>query len=363
MRVAVRVDATARIGSGHLMRCLTLADTLRSQQGAEVHFLCRPGAAHLLELVTARGHALHLFDAPDTPHGEPDRLAHADWLGISQAADLAACLPTLQALSPDWLIVDHYAVDRRWQTPARGCGARILVIDDLADRVHDCDILLDQNFYHDATHRYDALTPTRCKRLLGPSHALLRPEFAAARQDAAPRAGDVRRALVFFGSFDPRDLASLGLEALCRTRRPSLAVDLVIGQDHPRAAELAQRCEGLPDVRLHRQVSTMAHLMLAADIAIGAGGSTTLERCYLGLPTLAVDVADNQRAMLHDLHAAGAVVYLGSGGTLTVPVLAAAIDRLIDDAPARERISMRGMALVADGRLDLLKHMTGSPHA
>src|SRR5690606_32001299 len=193
MKVALRTDASMRIGTGHLMRCLTLADALRDA-GARTRFVCRALPHGLREVVIGRGHELVELpsvcgstagggDGRGAPVASPHTaLEHADWLGTTQEEDAAATCDALDDGAVwDWLAVDHYAIDARWETRLRTAARRILAIDDLADRRHDCDALLDQNLHAGMHARYDGLVPDACVRLVGPRHALLRPEFAAAR--------------------------------------------------------------------------------------------------------------------------------------------------------------------------------------
>ena len=361
MRVIFRVDASPLIGSGHLMRCLTLADALRAE-GAEVDFLCRPGPTQLYEQITMRGHRRHEVRVTDPCAAEIDGPPHAAWLGWSQMQDASASLPLLAQLRPDWLVVDHYAIDRRWHATVRAHVGNIMVIDDLADRMHDCDLLLDQNYFHDLELRYAACVEPRCEKLLGPTYALLRPEFSVARAQSSPRRGVVRRVLVFFGGSDSHHLLNLVLDAVQTLGRAGLVFDFVVGQLNPSDPQLEERCARFPGLALHAHVSNMAQLMTAADIAIGAGGSTTLERCYLGLPTLAVDIAENQTRMLHDLASAGYVRHLGAASALTVPLLARELDRFIDDSRTRVAMSERGMSLVNDGTAQVASRIKRTVH-
>lgn len=362
MRIAFRTDANTQIGSGHVMRCLTLADALR-EHGCDVHFLCSVNAAALGDLIRERGHSLHLIAAPSAHAIESGAPPHSHWLASSQADDAMASSAILAKLNVGGLVVDHYALDYRWETVARRYVSRILVVDDLADRVHDCDLVLDQNFYCNAHRRYDALVPDACERLLGPAHALLRPEFNEARTLASPRSTDVKRILVFFGGFDPQNYTGVALQALRMLSSSPAACDVVIGRAHPARDSIARQCAGLFDCRLHMQVSNMAELMASADLAVGAGGSATLERCFLGLPTLAVDVADNQRAMLRDLDECGHIRHLGSADSVTAVSLANSLDRFISDATLRVDMSTRNMSLVANGTQAMALRLTKALHA
>ncbi|EGP46660.1 GCN5-related N-acetyltransferase [Achromobacter insuavis AXX-A] len=304
MIVAIRVDASVEIGAGHVMRCLTLADGLAAA-GATVHFLCRPHAGHLGDLIERRGHVLHLLPAPEKVG--PDAGVYGAWLGDTLAGDCRATGDVLSRLRPEWLVVDHYALDASWQKPLRQWARRILVIDDLADRDHDCDILLDQNFYRDAGQRYGTRVSSRCTQLLGPRYALLRPEFCSERAVPRGRDGQVRRVLVAFGGMDRDDYTSRFLAGLPASAQ-ALEFDVVIGASHPRRAALSAFCDARPNVALHVQSSRMAELMQAADLAVGASGTSNWERFCVGVPTIAAAVAENQAPLLHDLMLEGALL-------------------------------------------------------
>lgn len=286
MRVAIRTDASPQIGTGHLARCQTLADAL-ALRGAQVRFVCRhltEGAAGRLQ---AAGHTVTRIDGA----GEPDGLPHAGWLGGAQAEDAARTRAALAGFAADWLIVDHYALDVRWERVLRERVRRIMVIDDLADRDHECDLLLDQNLYADTAVRYAQRVPAAARRLLGPRYALLRPEFTSVR--GRRRDGGVRRVLVFFGGVDAANQTGRVIALLPRVLSAQVAVDVVIGAAHPHRADIEAAC-AQAGYCCHVQTARMAELMAAADLAIGAGGTAVWERACAGLPALVWPVADNQ---------------------------------------------------------------------
>jgi UDP-2,4-diacetamido-2,4,6-trideoxy-beta-L-altropyranose hydrolase len=166
MKVAIRVDASSQIGTGHFMRSLTLADALK-QRGTQIRFVSRHLPEHLRSMLMEKGHEFAMLDSAKS-NVPLDELAHAQWLGVSQAQDAADSIQALSDGAWDWLIVDHYALDGRWESALRGTIKKIMAIDDLADRQHDCDILLDQNFYSDIDERYVGKVPESCQLLLGP---------------------------------------------------------------------------------------------------------------------------------------------------------------------------------------------------
>ncbi len=306
-RCAIRVDASPEIGAGHLRRCLTLADRL-AEQGAATTFLCRRLPDTFAGLLRRSHHELVLLPLGRTGSDSRDAPAHAGWLGVSQAEDAQHTRSALGGRRPDWLIVDHYALDYRWERELRAHAARLMVIDDLADRSHECDVLLDQNYFSDLRERYHGRANAACRQLLGPRYALLRPEFHRLRDATAARSGRVARVLVFFGGADPGQRTRLALEALDAVGRPELQVDVVTGAMNSANQQLAQLCAQRANTRLFTEVEQIAELMAQADLAIGAGGSATWERCCLGLPTLALVTADNQRRLTHDLCEAGFVL-------------------------------------------------------
>lgn len=327
MKIIFRADASIQIGSGHVMRCLTLADRLR-ERGATVHFICRELPGHLGGLLVDKGYPVGWLPAPgsDDP-AIPTHTAHSAWLGVPWQADAEQPRAMLAGLPEvDWLIVDHYALDRTWEAQMRPLVERIMVIDDLADRPHDCDLLLDQNLYPNLEHRYDNLVPTDCRKLLGPRYALLRPEFGEARKTLRVRDGSIRRILIFFGGSDPTNETTKALEAIRLLDRPDINVDVVVGETNPHKEKVKTLCATLPNVIYHCQVSNMAELMAAADLAIGAGGATTWERCCLGLPSVVCIIADNQVEMTNALANDGCLLSLGWCLSLT----AASIGRVIE---------------------------------
>ena len=296
-KVALRVDASSKIGTGHFMRCLSLADALRAS-GAQTRFVSRHLPEHLCSKLVAQGHEFVLIDAPEEDVSL-DELAHASWLGVSQSTDAADSILALSDENWDWLIVDHYALDSRWESKLHKVAKKILVIDDIADRQHDCDILLDQNFYAEMQTRYNCKVPEHCRLLLGPRYALLRDEFRELHEQVEPRSGPVRRILVFFGGVDADNYTGRAIEALSKINLVGIYVDVVIGALHPFRKQIEATCEQVGFI-FHVQTDKMAELMAAADLAIGAGGSACWERCCLGLPALCFCTADNQQKQVAD---------------------------------------------------------------
>jgi UDP-2,4-diacetamido-2,4,6-trideoxy-beta-L-altropyranose hydrolase len=331
-RVAIRADASVAIGSGHVARCAALAEALRAR-GAEVVFVCRRQDGDMIAWLRAARFEVR----PIAPSGD-------DWRADADASGAA-----LAGARVDWLIVDHYQLDARWERALRGRAGRVMVIDDLADRDHDADLLLDQNIHPDAARRYDGRLAAHCRRLLGPDYALLRTEFARARGQLRTRDGGVQRILCFFGGADAGNETAKALAALASLARPGLAVDVVLGAANPHRHDLARQYAGADWLRLRVQVDNMAELMRSADLCIGAGGSATWERCCLGLPALLIAVADNQIEIARQCAQLEAAVYLGESAALSVADIAAAVASLLD-SPRRLRALGANALRLVDGR-------------
>lgn len=346
MRVVIRADASHRIGTGHLMRCLTLADMLR-EGGATVSFICREHAGHLCDLVEQKGYPAHRL-----PYAEPGpditNEEYAWWLAVPQEEDARQTEAVLQPKREvvAWLIVDHYALDEKWERAMRSQAERVMVIDDLANRRHNCDLLLDQNLYEDLRTRYDGLLPPGCQKLLGPTYALLRPEFLQARQSLRKRDEGVKRLLIFFGGVDPTNETAKALEAVQMMHRLEITVDVVVGAANQHADQLQKQCADLTNITVHEQVKNMAKLMANADLAIGAGGTTTWERCCLGLPTLVITIAENQVAIAKESHRFGIATYLGRAEEVTVQGLYTALEQLFKHPYALREMSKKAARLV-----------------
>lgn len=313
MKVVFRTDASVNIGTGHFMRCLTLADALR-QRGARIRFVSRGLPNHLHDMLRVRNMEFAPLYGAVTAEASDD-LAHSNWLGTSQAQDASDSAQALADRKWDWLVVDHYALDARWESALRGTAQKIMAIDDLADRKHDCDVLLDQNYYRDMQTRYAGKVSEHCRMLLGPRYALLREEFRELRTQVKPRIGEVKRILMFFGGVDACNHTGLAINALSGLDVKGAEVDVVIGAQHPQRTEIEQAC-ATQGYACHVQTSRMAELMAAADLAIGAGGSAIWERCCLGLPALSICTAVNQRKQIADAAEAGMLYALSGAGDL-----------------------------------------------
>jgi UDP-2,4-diacetamido-2,4,6-trideoxy-beta-L-altropyranose hydrolase len=327
MKIAIRADASDQIGSGHIMRCRALAAAVRAR-GADVLFVCRASPGHLIDLLETDGYDVATLPATPAPED-------------ADATETLAVLPATY----DWIVVDHYALGAVWENKLRIKAKRILAIDDMANRAHACDILLDQNFSANPAARYAGLVPDGAQLCLGPRYALLTDSYQSlpARRAAHP---DVRRVLISFGGADLPDMTGVALAAMADPAFASIAVDIVIGRSYPHRDRLQAAARSRPGTTIHAPRPTLADLLGIADIAIGAGGITSWERCRAGVPSVVVTLAENQVPATRDLAAAGIVHYAGSSDTIDADSLRDAVRALRDDPAARARMTALGQILV-----------------
>lgn len=304
MKYVVRVNSSAQIGTGHLVRSLALAERLR-HAGGEVSFVVRPLPGGIDDAIVAGG-----FTFAQLSHRGTDERRYP-WTGVPPAREMEESLSALrESGGADWLIVDNYGLDAFWERAMRAHARGIFAVDDLADRSHDVDALLDQSAGEEETRRYGALLPASARLFMGPSYIQLREQFA--RRRAAPTAerdGTIRRVLVAFGT-EPGKHALLALEALAAVDPGTFEVTAVLAERSAGFERARALVAGRPKWALHSYVESMADVMAASDLAIGAGGTSAYERAAVELPAIAWAIADNQLGVIRRLERAEAIVAL-----------------------------------------------------
>lgn len=330
MRVVFRVDASIEIGTGHVMRCLTLADALHAR-GDECSFICRVHEGNLIELIRTRGYNVYLLPvvASNQKACSPVE-GYAAWLGADWETDAKQTLLALADVDIDWLVVDHYALDAHWEKQLKSVCSHLMVIDDLANRHHDCNLLLDQNLNRNS-EEYFGLVSIDCELLIGPKYALLKPEFSELREYSYARRTQpkLKRVLISMGGVDKDNKTGSLLSAISHCNLlEGCQIIVVMGEYAPWLQDVRAQVSRLPTVEVLVNVQNMAKLMSDCDLAIGAAGTTAWERCCLALPTIAMVLAENQRAGADALLKAGAVLMM-DGEKLHLDELEAKIDALL----------------------------------
>ena len=329
MNIAVRADASRYIGYGHIMRCITLSEELR-RRGADVSFICRDDEGSLIDFIEQNGFKVYRLPSEITPEED---------------AQLTSRLLARRPRRTDYLIVDHYGLDVSWERNVRPYAERFMVIDDFVDREHICDILLNQNYGVDASV-YDGITPRECRKLSGSRYVLLRDQFRAARKVIPRRNGNVKKIFIFFGGADNANETSKAIEAAQLLDRRDLSFIILAGGSNPHWQNIESLCGVLSNSVFYRQIYDLAPLMADADLAVGAGGSNTWERCCLGLPSIVTILAENQRVFIERLAREGIVVNMGWFEDVMPSTMAGAIERLVADKETLRDMSKRSMEIV-----------------
>ncbi len=332
-----RADASSLIGSGHVMRCLTLAQRLHKEENAKVVFIMRRLSGNLIDLVRKQGFDVLVLPPADQNY---ELGGYGLWLTVPMEVDAQQTIEVLQHYLQehccdvaDRLIVDSYALDEQWEQMLRPYSREIMVIDDLANRRHDCDILLDQNFYLNKDVRYVGLVPEHCKMLLGPDHALLREEFYEAKKHLRKRDGNIKNILVFYGGSDLTNETEKAIKALVQLHDEgyNFTADVITGVSNSRREKIEKICSKYHFFHYYCQVGNMAEFMNKADLMLGAGGSTTWERLYMELPALVTAVAENQIQGCRDCSQIGIIEYLGINDDVNVNMIAEALRIKLDN--------------------------------
>ncbi|OPH54551.1 UDP-2,4-diacetamido-2,4,6-trideoxy-beta-L-altropyranose hydrolase [Paenibacillus ferrarius] len=311
MRIVIRADASLFIGTGHIMRCLTLAEQLIARQH-EVIFICRDHYGNMIDFIRNKGYQVFVLYGVD--HNENREEVYLNWLGADWYTDAQQTIDYLKQLnSVDWVIVDHYAIDWRWEEQVLSYmeSTQIFVIDDLANRRHTCHILLDQNLSMNLLTRYRKLLPDSTTTYLGPSYALLRDEFIYSRKTVKIRNGNIKNITVFYGGIDLTGETLKAIRALKELSLEQISIKIIVGPNNPQRLKIKEICRQLSNYIIEDHVSNMAELMKQTDLFIGAGGSTTWERCMLGVPSITTVVADNQKEITEAVEHYGATWNLG----------------------------------------------------
>jgi UDP-2,4-diacetamido-2,4,6-trideoxy-beta-L-altropyranose hydrolase len=350
MRVVFRTDASTKIGAGHVMRCLALAAELRAR-GAEVQFVCRSHDGHLADAIQGFGIHVHLLPIAagrGTGVYEDAGGQYASWLDADWQQDVAQTQHAIGKGRLDWVVVDHYALDAKWEAKIRTYASNVMVIDDLADRHHDCDLLLDQNFHEDAGNRYRNLVPAHCDVLLGGRFALLRSEFAEQRARRRARDGRLQKILVLMGGADPRNVTARIIGALKQLQVPGLEHVIVVGAANRHTDSINEACRALPNASVILSAQNIASLLDEASLCIGAGGVSVWERFCLGVPGVVIPIAANQVASVHALAQVGKLLCLEETGALEQAIVRT-VSMLASDPLLMTHLEHAGFSLV-DGR-------------
>ncbi len=336
MKIIVRCDSSLQIGTGHVMRCLSLANLLR-KKGLNITFLCRElDGNHISSILEKQ------FKVISLPKGEGHIDLETDELAV------------IEHEKPDWVILDHYFLSETWEEHAIKIGIKLFIIDDLL-RKHHCHAILDQNFHSDSTPvNYISSCPKE-NLLLGPQYALLSQEYFDMK---IPRRqfAHLSKGLVFFGGTDPKG-ASLNFLNIIPSNFKSITWQLVIGRSNPHLNQIQNLSKSLPNVELIIQTARMNHLLSEADFFLGSGGTVTWERCYLGLPAICISVASNQTKIAQDLANSNIHKYLGESHILKDETYVNEVRLFLENKPILEQFSKNSLNLEVASKTNQIREI------
>lgn len=347
--VCIRVDSSYEIGSGHVMRCLCLAKALR-EEGCSVFFICRSLPGNMIGYIQTEDFIVKVLPynqrSAEIVAGED---SYVSWLAENYNTEIDQTLDVINNLDfyVSLLIVDHYAIDERWERQLRRVVDQIMVIDDIANRPHVCDYLLDQNYYHQMSSRYTSLVSSHTKLMLGPKFTILRDEFRQYRGLIRfPRKSN--RIFIFFGATDAAGLTVKTVNALSYVSE-KFKLEVIVGPNNVDSDELQRLSTIYTNINLHRNVSNIASLMAQSRFSICSTGTTTWERCCLGLPGITISMADNQRSIAQSMSDIGFDIYLGHVTKINVNDIIGAFYSLVSEEGKIDKMSDIGFGLV-DGQ-------------
>lgn len=348
MRTIIRTDASTMIGAGHVVRCQTLGDELR-RRGAEVVFVCRRHDGNLIEMLRKGGHEVRELPSPPANATGDALLGYTQWLGSTEADDARETLLATAGSPIDWVVVDHYGLSAPWHRELRARVRHVMAIDDLANRQLDCDLLLYQNLSEvDGATLYRSIVPNNCEVMLGPHFALLSPGYAIRRETLAVRSGEVKRVLVAMGGSDLPDATGLVARAMSTPGLRHIELDVVVGANYPHRKRLAEQLENRGNARVRGPLPNLVDAMADADLAIGAGGTTSWERLCLGLPTIIISIAENQVGGCLAQATNRVAIYLGRLDQIDLACIEAETLKLIS-SPQLVRNMSRDCMRIVDG--------------
>ena len=321
----IRADASTAIGSGHVMRCLSLGEALR-QRGGEIEFVTQLTRGNLAKTISEHGFRLHE-------------------LAERNQAERRDALDTLHAVGgADLYVVDHYSLGATWETTIRMSGSDVIAIDDLADRRHTASLVVDSTYPGDQ-ERYAGLADGRL--LLGTRFAMLSHIYTEFRQSPiATHPEVVPRVLVYFGASDLPGVTLTALDALTDSVFQELQVDVVVGPNNPHSEAINQTARSRNFWRIHEFQASLAHLLRQATYAVTGGGVALLERACLGVPGLTITLANNQEPSTIALASAGVTHYVGSSGKVTSATIRDALVTLTSSTAKCQEMSHAGMTAV-----------------
>ena len=301
----IRVESNEKIGTGHLMRCLTIANSLR-KMGNQVHFISKNMSKESKELLESNKFSVNLLDYKRKK------------FDYEIDAKFTIEIIKKERKNSTFLIIDNYEIDKKWEILVKKFVKKIVVIDDLANRKHSCELLIDQNLNSDIKEKqYKKLTPKNCILLIGTQFAILRPEFYKLRKLTKTRT-KIKNILISYGGTDPTNETIKVLKALKNLNLKNINTHIVSGNLNSKNKEIKKLSTELNKSKFYEYTKDIGKLMIKADIAFGGAGTTSWERCCLGLPAIITILSNDQKDIAESLEKNACGINLGFGKKIRV---------------------------------------------
>ena len=299
----IRVDSGLDIGLGHVMRCFALAEIIKNMN-FNVYFISKEIKGNIIKNIENNGYKVFTLDS------KAIKSPKHRW-----KIDAAKTTKIIQRFKNEknLLLVDNYELSKMWETSLKPVVDKIIVIDDFSNRSHNCNLFIDQNL-HTKNKESNKKNPKNCKKLLGPKYALLRKEFVEGRRTVKRRSGKINRVLILFGGSDEKNQT---LKVIKKIVNEKINVDVIVGEPNKNKTKIKKICSRMENFTYYQQPKNIAKIMKKADLAIGAGGIITWERCCLGLPSIVSIVSKNQEDATNAVSKKGCLINLGRVEQLT----------------------------------------------
>ena len=294
--IFIRVDSSTKVGYGHLIRCLALADTLK--KSFKINFICTNLNGNLISQICKKKFEVFRFNTK------------SQRINVKKDAEKTISIIKKHRNKKSLLILDSYILSQEWENRVRPYVKRLIVIDDLMDRKHSCDLIIDQNLHTQMNSLYNKSVLKNCVKLLGPDYAILRNQFIAQRKYARIRSLPIKNILVSFGGTDNENHTLHALTSL-KKLNSDVNVNVVTGTANIGKKIIKNFCKKNFNYNYFEQVENMVKLMQVADLCIGSSGTITWERCCVGLPAIAIVASNDQKDIASAVSKNKCIINLG----------------------------------------------------
>ncbi len=325
MYVAFRVDSSLEIGFGHISRCLNLANQLK-EHGYKSIFVINSNNNLVTNLIKKNNHIVKNLKIKKNKSYANSR-GFKSWLKHSWQDDAALTIKKIESFSILALIVDHYALDYKWERKLRLLTDQIIVIDDLDNRKHDCNILVDHNYRTPSGDPYQQNLLRKSKKLIGLDYALIDPIYSKYKKQFQNK--KIKNILVSFGGADKYSLTELIIDNLSDKYFDNFKIKIVIGINNINEAIIKKKCRKFNNIKIYKAPKNLAKLLFNSDLVIGALGTSLWERMCVGVPSIVIASGEDQKLFAESLNKEGFIKLLGFADQINKVNVKSSLKRLL----------------------------------